>query len=273
MGHRVWLVALLTIAAGACRATADEASPAAPSGPPATTTTTLGGRSPTLTPVPDLIGFDGARILDDEGGVLLVSFTGGAEGTGPCTSTYSGGATETTTEVVVRLRARGSGADITCPALGYARTVPLELAKPLGERRLIDASTATEVGVLRVPMPTPTSLPDGWTAKAEWGRAGSWTVSYGIADSPKHVTVTVGPANPSPLPPNSTVTDETTVQGRAARWVLPGSVGYDELVLADDRYSVVLAPSGLDRSTVERIAESLQPLPIARGAPAPTLPG
>lgn len=256
-------VATITVLAAACASGGTRG--AAPTDPAVTTTTTFPGQAPNPpAPDPSFTAFDGVR-LEQDGRVLVLSFFGGPPGTGSCTAGYAGEATERDDEVVVRLRASfrgpGDGAD-ACALVGYPRIVPVELATALGDRRLIDGSGGTEVGVFSLPLPTPGWLPEGWSERAEYGGARGWSVAYGSADGARSVRMRVLADAGDAVPLESTVTATTSIQGRTARWILPRGVGYEQLVLSDDRAAIVLESDGVDGPTLVRIAESLRPLPF-----------
>lgn len=264
MGLRAAGIAFIVVLGAACASGGTRGADT--TGPPATTTTTFPGQAPSPpAPDPAFTAFDVVRVEQD-GRTLVLSFIGGAPGTGSCTAGYTGEATERGDAVTVHLRAtfRGPGDGVdACAALGYPRTVRVELASVLGDRRLVDGSSGAEVAVFRLSLPAPRWLPDGWSERSEYGGRGGWSVAYGSADGAHSVTMRVLAAAADAVAPDSTVTGTTSIQRRTARWILPRSIGYEELVLTDDRAAVVLAPIGADRPTVERIAESLAPLPFS----------
>ncbi len=89
----------------------------------------------------------GASLGADER-TLTVSFTGGATGTGSCTSDYALAVTESATAVAVRIieHPHGSGTEI-CTLVGYQRTASTILRDRLGNRVVVDAPSGGPIAV------------------------------------------------------------------------------------------------------------------------------
>lgn len=101
---------------------------------------------------------DGMRIesarLDDSGS-LEVSVVGGELGTGPCQQQVYVSVRESATAVAVLLTPHNASTEaIECPAIGYALTIPVELAEPLGQRDLLALNRWNQVneGPVAVPV-------------------------------------------------------------------------------------------------------------------------
>jgi hypothetical protein len=136
--------------------------------------------------------FDAVR-TDASGRSLLLSFVGSQAGDGPCGSDYGARVDEEADRVVVGLgtveddRPELSDNE-TCRALGYPRTLLVDLTEPLAGRPVVDrvsglAHRPFDAGDLLVP----SRLPDGWEVQGEGGStvpssARYWTTSYGPAD-------------------------------------------------------------------------------------------
>jgi hypothetical protein len=81
----------------------------------------------------------GGRISPD-GLTLTIGLIGGPETPGPCGEDFAASAAESDTAVAVAISSRiHGGADAVCTLVGYARSVQVHLAKPLGGRVLVDA--------------------------------------------------------------------------------------------------------------------------------------
>jgi hypothetical protein len=91
----------------------------------------------------------GSATLSSDGKTLTVSFTGAAEGQGPCTADYAAVLEERTNIVglsVTQVR-RGTGQVESCPAVGYKRTVTATVTSPLGDRILVDSARGDPIAV------------------------------------------------------------------------------------------------------------------------------
>jgi hypothetical protein len=87
-----------------------------------------------------------ARTTPD-GRKVLLQFIGAApfmEGD-PCTAEYSATAEETVEQVTVELSGVRPGGDYSCPAIGYLRSLTLDLAQPLGDRRMLALGQVRDV--------------------------------------------------------------------------------------------------------------------------------
>ncbi len=91
----------------------------------------------------------GSATLSSDGKTLTVSFTGAAEGQGPCTADYAAVLDERANIVglSVKTTRQGTGKVESCPAVGFARTVTATLAVPLGYRVLVDSTSGEPIAV------------------------------------------------------------------------------------------------------------------------------
>jgi hypothetical protein len=89
--------------------------------------------------------------IDSTGLVLTVHFVG-AEGAGdkPCGADYTVEAVESDNGVVAIVYEHRNPLPVPCDAVGYFRTAAVTLAKPLGNRTLIDLS-AQPISVTTTP--------------------------------------------------------------------------------------------------------------------------
>ncbi len=116
--------------------------------------------------------WSGARTSAD-GESLLLFFVGAAEYQpgDPCSSRYLATVEETDTEVNVavrgeRPRAPDGSESYACRAIGYGRTVTVELAQPFGDRKLIVLGAERDV-FDGATLAQPSWIPDGWEERSE----------------------------------------------------------------------------------------------------------
>jgi hypothetical protein len=154
---------------------------------------------------------------------LLLSFTGAAPGRGDCESDYVGVAEVKPQRVVVRIDAVPDPAtrpDQICPAIGYARTVRVELPEPLDGRVVVDARTGKPGPLLDgAALLVPSAIPDGYAFSSEFGSYGagaSWTFQYSAGDQRPVLTVTHAQDIGEPLEEGLTVLERTQVRGHEA---------------------------------------------------------
>lgn len=80
------------------------------------------------------------------GNHLSVTFTGvSGPATEPCGADYYAEAVESDRAVVVIVVAQHHAANEICPMIGFTRTAELNLAKPLGDRAVLEASHGTQI--------------------------------------------------------------------------------------------------------------------------------
>lgn len=204
MVRRRWaaVLAALALAVGAC---GDEEAP-----PPTASDDTE--RVDALGPG----SWTGARTTDDG---LLMTLVGGkpyAAGN-PCTVEYSARTEESDDEVRVGITATSPApppedADLplACTAEGHFRTVAVDLARPLGTRRLVEAQFDRAQPVFDgSTLLEPGELPEGWSQLSEGpgfprlGALSSWSRTWGPPEppptdghctpAPAAVTLTQGP--------------------------------------------------------------------------------
>ncbi|WP_430780063.1 hypothetical protein [Actinoplanes sp. G11-F43] len=95
---------------------------------------------------PGLISIESA-VVTDGGRTLTATFTGAPEpASKPCGADYTGRAFESTTAVVVEVRATTAD-QADCEDLGGTRTVTVELASPLGQRAVLETRQGLPVPV------------------------------------------------------------------------------------------------------------------------------
>ncbi|HST49677.1 hypothetical protein [Jatrophihabitans sp.] len=89
--------------------------------------------------------------LQPDGRTVSYDFTGGPDNPGPCGAQYAASAKESATAVVIEVRQVGKqqaepqpegDVVVACEAMGYRRTVTVQLAAPLGGRVLLTADGA-----------------------------------------------------------------------------------------------------------------------------------
>lgn len=91
------------------------------------------------------VPFDSVR-TDESGRSLVVSFVGAPPDEGPCGRDYTTDVAEEAEGVLVTLRAvqgdrPGLAVNEACQAVGYLRTVVMNLAEPLGDRPVVDQTS------------------------------------------------------------------------------------------------------------------------------------
>lgn len=196
------------------------AGPGAPTPQPEASATPL-----VLQPVEDLQrppgGWESARTDGDR--ALLLSFTGAAPGRGDCESEYLGVAEMEPERVVVRIDPVPDPAtrpDRICPAVGYTRSVRVELPEPLNGRLVVDAQIHEPEALLDgSALLVPPTVPDGYAFSSESGRFGagaSWTFLYSAGDKALVLTVTHAQDIGEPLEEGLTVLERADVRGHEA---------------------------------------------------------
>lgn len=194
--------------------------PGAPMPPPEATDTPF-----VLQAVDDLQlppgGWESARTDGDR--ALLLSFTGAAPGRGDCESDYVGVAEVEPERVVVRIDPVPDPAtrpDRICPAIGYTRTVRVELPEPLDRRVVVDAQTGGPGPLLDgAALLVPSAIPDGYTYTSEsgsYGAGASWAFEYSAGDKRPVLTVSHAQDLGEPLEEGLTVLERTQVRGHEA---------------------------------------------------------
>ena len=120
-------------------------------------------------------------------------------------------------------------------------------------------------------------LPDGWTLTDEGGSAGFARSTYAKALGAPSVTVNLTSSADGLEQFRGAESEGTaTVQGRPAIWVHSiQEPAASALILHDDHWTLIIqgSDSTIGHDVVERIAESLAPLPLSMAAFAPTVPG
>ena len=91
----------------------------------------------------------GSATLSSDGKTLTVSFTGAAEGQGPCTADYAAVLDERANIVglSVKTTRQGTGQVESCRSIGFRRTATATLTSPLGERVLVDSTSSDPIAV------------------------------------------------------------------------------------------------------------------------------
>ncbi|MFP5488346.1 MAG: hypothetical protein ACLGHQ_08585 [Acidimicrobiia bacterium] len=123
------------------------------------------------TPTPlDPALWSGARTSVD-GQSLLLLFVGAAEyhADNPCSMRYVATVDESDTAVEIGidgLRPLGASASADCPAIGYFRSLTVDLERPLGDRPLIALGTERDV-YDGATLARPGWIPDGWEVGPE----------------------------------------------------------------------------------------------------------
>lgn len=208
---------------------------------------------------------DGASATSSASTHLRLSLEGCAPSPPPTRVVES----DTAIHVLFRLKIRDE-------QLACLSSVTVDLAKPVGTRKVIDDDNGSRLKVnfaLAVPLPDPSWLPDGWRSFVESGNDGFGTVSFGPDKTSPAVQLTLATATSGAVERfrGAPTVGTTTIQGRAAAWIEPPDhPGTSGVLMQDDRWLLVLEawdPS-VDHATIEHIAESLQPLPFAADASA-----
>jgi hypothetical protein len=83
---------------------------------------------------------------------VTVAFTGAPEGRDkPCGADYSAEAIESDTAIVVIVITHPNGAAVACSMVGAVRTATARLARPLGERTVLEITQGLPVSVVLTP--------------------------------------------------------------------------------------------------------------------------
>ncbi|MBK5333907.1 MAG: hypothetical protein JJD93_18165 [Ilumatobacteraceae bacterium] len=183
---------------------------------------------------------------------------------------------ESDTEIHLLLNVRFSGGDEQACLGGFQ----VRLAHAIGSRKVIDdrrhATLPVAFGV-QIAMPVPSWLPDGWTLTDEGGSAGFARSTYAKALGAPSVTVNLTSSADGLEQFRGAESEGTaTVQRRPAIWVHSiQEPAASALILHDDHWTLIIqgSDSTIGHDVVERIAESLAPLPLSTAAFAPTVPG
>ena len=182
---------------------------------------------------------------------------------------------ESDTEIHLLVNVRFSGGDEKACLGGFQ----VRLAQPIGSRKVIDDRRHVTLPVafgVQIAMPVPSWLPAGWAVVDEGGFEGLSRSTYAKAPGEQSVTVVVT-SSADGLEQFRGADSEGTafVQGRPAIWVRSiQEPAASALVLHDDHWTLIVqdSDSTIGHDIVERIAESLAPLPISTTAVAPTVP-
>jgi hypothetical protein len=188
---RVTALAALVLAVAACGSTS-------PTVPPSAIGSAGDGTSDPATsidpPPGDAVRIDSVAISGD-GATLTVKFTGGKDydPSDPCTNHYFGWARETEGALRVKVvddtpRAASGPTEAACDAIGYGRTIAIDLDQPFHGSRVEDL--AGYVHFVRPPDGLATiDVPNGWTLVAqrdvEESQTGRWQRTWtkgGAAD-------------------------------------------------------------------------------------------
>lgn len=162
--------------------------------------------------------WEGARTDGDR--AVILSFTGAAPGDGPCEAEYVGTARVRFGAMAVSVApVEESSGDEICPAIGYTRTLRVELPEPLDGRHLVDEQgrlgpLLDGAALLSAPAPPP-----GYAFASEFARAGggaSWTVQYTSGERAPVVLVTHTEDIGEPLDAGLIVLDRLTIRGHEA---------------------------------------------------------
>jgi hypothetical protein len=126
-------------------------------------------------------------------------------------------------------------------------------------------------------MPMPSWLPAGWTLIDENGVEGLSRSTYAKAPGEESVTVELTSSADGLEQFRGAESERTaTIQGRPAIWIHSiQQPAASALVLHDDHWTLIVqdSDSTVGHDVVERIAQSLVPLPISATAAAPVVPG
>jgi hypothetical protein len=83
---------------------------------------------------------------------VSVTFIGAPEGRDkPCGADYSAKAVESDTAIVVIVVTHPNGAAVACRSIGATRTATASLAKPIGERTVLEVTQGLPVSVVLAP--------------------------------------------------------------------------------------------------------------------------
>ena len=183
---------------------------------------------------------------------------------------------ESDTEIHLLVSVRFSGGGAPACLGGFQ----VRLAQPIGSRKVIDDRRHVTLPVafgVQVATPVPSWLPDGWTLIDEGGSAGIARSRYAKTLGGPSVTVEVN-SSADGLEQFRGAESEgsATIQFRPAIWVHSiQEPAASALVLQDDRFTLIIqdSDSTVGHDVVERIAESLSPLPLSTAAVVPAVPG
>ena len=84
-------------------------------------------------------------LVSGDGRSLTLTFEGAGAGAGPCDANYKAAVTESMTAISVaveEIRNPPASTPVACLAVGYPRSVTVELQRPLGGRVVVDATNA-----------------------------------------------------------------------------------------------------------------------------------
>jgi hypothetical protein len=183
---------------------------------------------------------------------------------------------ESDTEIHLLVSVRFSGGDEASCLGGFQ----VRLAQPIGSRKVIDDRRHVTLQVafgVQIAMPVPSWLPAGWALLDEGGSGGLSRSTYAKAPGGQSVTVEVtSSADGLEQFRGAESEGTTTIQGRPAIWVHSiQEPAASALLLHDDHWTLVVqdSDSSVGHDVVERIADSLAPLPISTTAGAPVVPG
>jgi hypothetical protein len=209
----------------------------------------------------------GARVLAD-GSSIVLTLPGADEG-GGC---WKDGRTDVSVNsFMVTVSVRGVRSRFPDCTEFKSRVT---LAAPLGRRVVRDAATGKAVSLLPVPMPEPTWLPDGWTARTEGGNENSWTITVGngTADG---VQIRLFRTGSTLELVGATIVSDLQVGSRRAAFVRSRSghsSASSSLVMMDPTWTLTVSDpfrGSVDDPTTQRIAERLTSLPFAESLDAP----
>jgi hypothetical protein len=120
------------------------------------------------------VRWDGARLVRGTLERLTLYFTGGPPGPPdqPCARAYQATATSSADRMTVTVRELPSAPlppGHGCAAVGYGRTVTIELPEPLRSRQVVDGATGEQRPVIDAALLlTPSWLPPGYRFVREW---------------------------------------------------------------------------------------------------------
>ena len=182
---------------------------------------------------------------------------------------------ESDTEIHLLVSVRFSGGDEAACLGGFQ----VRLAQPIGQRQVIDDRRHVTLPVafgVRIAMPVPSWLPAGWAVIDEGGFEGVSRSTYAKAPGGQSVTVEVtSSADGLEQFRGADSEGSATIQGRPAIWVHAiQEPAASALILHDDHWTLIIqdSDSTVGHDVVERIAESLAPLPFSTNAAAPLVP-
>lgn len=151
---------------------------------------------------------------------MIVSFTGAAPGDGPCEAEYVGNTRVSFGAMVLTIEPiEQSTGDEICPAIGYTRTVRVELPEPLDGRHLVDEQERLGPLLDGAALLTAPKPPPGYSFKSEFAQEGggaNWTVQYTSGERAPVVLVTHTEDIGEPLDDGLIVLDRLTIRGQEA---------------------------------------------------------